>query len=91
MEPPTGFLWILTASPHIDRVVGRSFLVLATGEHADNGETDGLDAKRRRPVVGENGETDVPIAVHVRMDGNVVADEHHFGGSEGVLLTEAKL
>jgi len=91
MEPPTGFLWILTASAHIDGVVRRSFLVLATGEHADDRETDRLHAERRRPVVRENGETDVPIAVHVRMHGNVVADEDHFGGSERVLLAEAEL
>ena len=63
-------------------------LFLCRGEHGDDGEADGLHGERRAPVLGEDGETDVAVAVDVGVRGNVVADEDDLGRVEGVLRAE---
>ena len=38
-----------------------------------------IEISRRTPVIGQDGETDVAVAVDVRVDWNVFADEDHLG------------
>ena len=66
-------------------------LFLGGGKHGENGETDGLDGESGTPVLGENGEADVAIAVDVRVDGHVLPGEDDLGGVEGVLGAEHEL
>ncbi len=47
-------------------------LFLGGRQHGDDGEADGLDGERGTPVLGQDGEADVPVAVDVRVHGNVV-------------------
>jgi len=52
-------------------------LVLAAAEHTDNTETDSLDGERGGPVIGENREAYVTIAVDMRMYGDVWPQEYN--------------
>ena len=63
-------------------------LFLRRGEHGDDGEADRLHGERRAPVLGQDGEADVAVAVDVRMRRDVVADEDDLGRVEGVLRPE---
>lgn len=53
------------------------YLLLTATEHGNYRETDGLYGERRRPVVGEDGQTDVAVGVHVRVDRDIVTHEGH--------------
>lgn len=43
----------------VDRVVGRTLLLLAGGEHGDDAEADRLHGKSGRPVVRQDRQADV--------------------------------
>lgn len=77
MVPPLGLLGVLVAGLYIERIVRWSLLLLATGEHGDDAEADGLHGQGRRPVVCQDGQTDVAIAVHVGVHRNVGPQEGH--------------
>lgn len=48
----------------------------AGGKHRNDGQTNRLDTERGRPVVCQDAETNMTIAVHVRMHWNVLPDEN---------------
>ncbi len=79
MEEPFGFLWVVRvpAIDHVAIIVGRSRLDLAATQHGEYGQADGLGGQSGRPLVGQNRQTDVPVAVYMRMLGYVRSDEHH--------------
>ena len=87
MIPPVGFLRVFGACLDIESVIWRSGLLLGAGEHGENGETHGLHGERRRPVVRQDGEADVAVAVDVLVDRDRVRGPHegHLGRVEGVL------
>lgn len=82
---------VFAAGSRVDEVVGRALLLFRRAEHGQDGETHGLNGKRRRPVVGEDREADVAVAVDVRVLWNLLADEDHRWRVEGVALGELKL
>ena len=87
MIPPVGFLRVFGACLDIESVIWRSGLLLGAGEHGEDGETHGLHGERRRPVVRQDGEADVAVAVDVLVDRDGVRGPHegHLGRVEGVL------
>lgn len=91
MVPPSSLLGVLVASFDVKGIIRRPFLFFAAGQHADYAEAHRLHGKRRRPIVGQDGQTDVAVAVDVRMDRDVRADEHHLGRVERILATELEL
>ena len=52
-------------------------LLGTTTEHALYTKTDWHDVHRRTPVFVQYGETDVTVAINVRMDGYVVSNEYY--------------
>lgn len=62
----------LAAGLHVDRIVRRSLLLLARGEHRDNTQTDRSHRQGGRPVLGEDAQADVAVAVDVWMNRNSV-------------------
>ena len=52
-------------------------LLCACTEHALYTETHRCDIHGRTPVLVQDGETDVPIAIDVRVDRNVLANKSH--------------
>lgn len=73
--PPFRLFGIFIASLDVEGVIGRSFLVRTGRQHRDNGETNGFDGQRGRPILRQNGKADVSVAVDVGMDGHVGAEE----------------
>ena len=57
-------------APDILQVAVWSLLLLlfATAEHRLNAHTKALDAHRGAPIAVQRGETNVPVAIHVRMN-----------------------
>jgi hypothetical protein len=72
-------------------VITLQYLFFSGCQHGNDGETDGLDREGGAPVVGENGEADVTVAVHVRVDGDLLAHEDHLRRVEGILGAKFKL
>lgn len=91
VKPPSGLLWIFIAGANIQSVIWRPFLFLATGQHGHNRKTDRLHAQCRGPILGEDGETDMAVAVHVWMHGNILADENNLWRCERVLVAKREL
>lgn len=54
-----------------------AYFFFTTGEHANNTETDGLDGEGRRPVLGQDGQTYMAIAIHMRVDWDVGAYKYN--------------
>lgn len=90
MVEPLGALGTFAAGAHVERVVRRQLLLLAAGQHRQDAQADGLHRQRRRPVVGENAQANVPVAVDVRVDRNAVANEHHFRRLERIVVAKGK-
>ena len=88
MVPPPRLLGILGAGLHIEAVVLRPALLLGRRQHRDNGQTDGLDRQGRRPVVRQDGQADVSVAIDVLVYGDAVPDKGHLRGVERVLHAE---
>ena len=74
--------------PGTDEPKAYKHLFLRRREHRDDREADGLHRQCRAPVLGENGEADVPVAVDVGVHGDVVADEDDLGRIERILGAE---
>jgi len=66
--PPPGFLRIFGAGFHIEGIVRWPALLLGGSQHGDDGQANRLHGQGGRPVVREDGETDVTIAVDVMVD-----------------------
>lgn len=88
MIPPPRLLWVLGAGLHIQAVILRPALLLGRGEHRDDGQADGLYGQGRRPVVRQDGEADVSVAVDVLVERDAVPDKGHLGRVEGILQAE---
>ena len=61
-----------------------TYLVFATVENQESqnessDDADGLNGQCRTPFIGQDGETDVAVAVDVQVDWNVFANEDHLG------------
>lgn len=61
-------------------------LFFAGGEHGYEGEADGLHGERWRPVLGEDAQADMAVAVDVRVHGDVFADEGDLHNRTNVLF-----
>lgn len=68
MIPPPSFLWIFGASFHVESVIRGSAFFFGRGQHGDDGQTDGLHGQSRGPVICQDGEANVAVAVNVVMD-----------------------
>ena len=91
MVPPARFLWVLGAGLDVEGVVRGPGLLFGGGKHGDDRETDGLHTESWRPVVSQDGQADVAVAVDVLVNGDRFPDEGHLGGVEGVLHPKLKL
>lgn len=86
--PPPRLLGVLVTSLDVEGVVRGPLLLLGGGQHGDDGEADGLHGERGAPVVREDGQADVAVAVDVWVHRDVVPDEDDLGRVEGVLGAE---
>lgn len=77
MIPPFSLFWILVACLHVERIVRRSLLLAAAAQHGSYAKAHRLHRQCRRPVLGQDGQTDVTIAVDVRMHGYIATNECH--------------
>lgn len=57
-----------------------SDLLLAAGQHGHNAEADGLHRQGGGPVVRQDGQADVAVAVDVRVHRDVGPQESHLAG-----------
>ena len=89
--PPAGLLWVLRAGLHVERIIRRPGLLFSRGKHGDDRETDSLDTEGRRPVVGQDGEADVTVAVDVLVDRDGLPYEGHFRRVERVFHPKLEL
>ena len=62
VEPPSGLFRVVATGAHVSVVVWWEFFAWAGVEHRHYGHTYTLHCHGRRPVLGQNGETDMPIA-----------------------------
>ena len=91
MVPPTRLLWVLRAGLNVEGVIGRPGLLFGGGKHGDDGETDGFHAEGRRPIVGQDRQADVAIAIDVLVHRDWFSNEGHLGGVKGVLHPKLEL
>lgn len=75
MIPPLSLFWILVASLHVERVIRRPLLLTTAAQHGGYAKAHRLHRQRRRPVLCQDGQADVAIAVDMRMHGYVAANE----------------
>ena len=64
-------------------------LLGAGRQHGQDGEADRGDGQGRRPLVVEDGEAYMPVAIHVRMQRDGI-DKRHLGRLEGVVGAEGE-
>ncbi len=88
MVPPPSLLRVLRTGLHVETVVLGPTLLLRRRQHGDNRETDRLDGEGRRPVVRQDGEADVSVAVDVLMQRDALPHKGHLRRVEGVLHAE---
>lgn len=77
--PPFSLFRILVASFHIERIIRRSLLLATAAQHGGYAKADRLHRQRRRPVLRQDGQADVAIAVDMRMHWYVAANERDLG------------
>lgn len=75
MIPPLSLFWILIASLHVERIIRWPLLLTAAAQHGGYAEAHRLHRQRRRPVLCQDGQADVAIAVDMRMHRYVAANE----------------
>lgn len=85
-----GAFWALSWSTHIVIVVSRKFFHCCRGQHGQDGETNRLHGERRRPVVAQNVETNVTIAVDMRMHRRR-RYKNNFWRVHGIVIGEANV
>ena len=68
MIPPSRLLGVFGAGFHIESIIRWSTLLLGGGQHGDDGQADRLHGQGGRPVVRQDGEADVAVAVDVVVD-----------------------
>jgi hypothetical protein len=56
---------------------GSTNLLCTAGQHADDAEADGLDGQGGGPILRQDGQTYMAVAVHVGMHGNVGPQKNH--------------
>jgi len=74
--PPPRLLGVFGASFHIESVIRWAALLLGGGQHGDDGQADRLHGQGGRPVVRQDGEADVAVAVDVVVDRDGVRRPH---------------
>ena len=93
VEGPARFLRPPFASLHVGAVVLWRPLLLVGGarEHREDADGQAGHRQRGRPVVREEREADVAVAVDVVVDGHHRAHERHLRGAHRVVLAEHEL
>ncbi len=78
MKEPFGFFGVvgIAAVEHVAVVIDWPRLGLTAAQHAQYGQADGLGGQSRRPLVGEDRQADMAVAVDVRVLGYVRSEEH---------------
>lgn len=88
---PLGALRIFVTGLGVDEIVRRPLFLCGWAEHRENWETNGLHWQGWRPIVGEYRETNVTIAVDVRMLWNWLTHESYWRRIERITFVELKL
>ena len=71
--PPWTFFWIFGTSFHIKKIIRRSGLFRCWSQHWQNWQTHWVNRQCWTPIGGQNWQANVPIAVNMRMLGNIVS------------------
>jgi len=74
--PPPRLLGVFGAGFNVEGVVRWSAFLLGRGQHGDDGQADRLHGQGGRPVVRQDGEADVAVAVDVMVDRDGVRRSH---------------
>jgi len=75
--PPFGFLRIFITSFHVKRIVRWPFLFFAATKHAHNTKANWLHRECGRPIISQNRQTNMSIAVNVRMNWNILTNKNY--------------
>jgi len=68
MIPPPGLLGVFGAGFHVEGVIRGPAFLLGRGQHGDDRQADRLHRKGWGPVVRQDGQADVTVAVDVMVD-----------------------
>jgi len=58
-----------------------TYLLLAAAKHGNDGEANASDRQSRSPIVPQQGQANVAIAINVRVDRDAVPNKHNLEGN----------